>query len=149
MKNVIVFIVGILLLSSCKDEDVISQNFNPYLDKFVNECAIRGIDYNANNKQIVIEFVKDLRHEPSNNLRVAGLGGSNKDKIYMYFDIDSWHSKSDSDREVLFLHEAGHAFFGYDHDLNIIMKTNAVKYDLYKSNRTEMLNEFFGTPNFN
>jgi hypothetical protein len=142
MKNLLIIIASFTLFS-CQifEKDIVPNDFSKYLDTYIIEASNRGVDYNPNNLKIEIKFEKDLYVGATKAAGSAQRIGNKK--LVIKIDTNWWNENDINNREVLMFHEFGHGFLDLRHNENIIMKTNKSKYETFKENRKEVIDDFF------
>lgn len=122
MKSLIQFTFMLFLMSialSCTEDDATSDypDLTNYLDRFEQEAAKLGYDFDLSKVQAV--YVDEIK---INDQTYCGYGYSNYDGAGLRrIEISkssacNWASKTDIERENLFFHEIGHAFLQRSHD---------------------------------
>lgn len=145
MKNIIIVLLSFICLSSCQmfeGQKDVSPEFAKYIDYYIEQASIRGIDFNPDNKIYTVELVRNIQHSQGS---VNGTAKRTKHRIIISVEANFWENASEESKQLLILHEAGHGFLNYDHEQGKIMGTNPSKYIdfLYDEFKLLMLNEFF------
>lgn len=138
----LIFIIPFCACSSFIDEQVYSvePELQPYYDMFLTEALNRGYDYYG--ADVIIKFGDFEDRMGASHQRNDGVKRIEISKPW-------WdkYKKHPNVYEATFMHEMGHAFLYRDHvsDCNSLMSTGVnCKYENYKHNKAEMLNELFG-----
>ncbi|HEX6892102.1 MAG TPA: hypothetical protein VF141_15450 [Chryseolinea sp.] len=116
LRYVLLTLIG---LSSCSEDQEMSEypDLKIYLDRFEQEAGKLGYDFDLS--KIQVAYVDEVK---VNNNTYCGYGYSNYDGAGMRrIEISksnycNWAGKSDIEKENLFFHEIGHAFFLRAHD---------------------------------
>lgn len=111
--------IPIFLSISCKDtnEYRVNDEFAPYVQKFIDEAALRGKTYDFEKTGLIIEFA-NLDND------VAGLCHY-EDPIRIQIDKDYWNALQGTEgeelmKEDLIFHEMGHGILGRKHINDIL-----------------------------
>jgi len=111
--------IPIFLSISCKDtnEYRVNDEFTPYVQKFIDEAALRGKTYDFEKTGLIIEFA-NLDND------VAGLCHY-EDPIRIQIDKDYWNALQGTEgeelmKEDLIFHEMGHGILGRKHINDIL-----------------------------
>ncbi len=96
--------LSFLLCGGCEKEGIgIRSEFQPYVDRFVEEGAMRGYTIDFSQSPISIRYQRvedDTRH------------GSCRGNHTIEINRDAWADMSDNEREGLIFHELGHCTLG-------------------------------------
>lgn len=133
---------SILLLASCMSSimddplKVIDPELEPYYQMFLDEAQLRGHDFSRANVEILFKPLEGLN------------GHASKREGYILIEIDPipWSNNGPIFKEVLMMHEFGHAFLYREHsdDCSSVMKVlDNCRYTYYENNRTKALDELF------
>ncbi len=138
------------ILVSCQKEvqGNISDEISPYMDKFIEEGELRGlnIEINYNNLSASVSAISD-----------SGVIGqcvsySNEHQEILISE-DFWNSATELNKEFLVFHELGHCILGRSHDdstdnsgrcISIMNSGSSRCRDLYNStSRSDFIDELF------
>lgn len=114
MKKIIYFILFIFVGCNHVDENLYNVDplIQPYLDNFYSIASSKyGDNFNRTNLLIMVEYGLADQFNSDGLTTLRSNGGQRQ----IEFDLDFWQSASESERQVLTLHEFGHAFLGRIH----------------------------------
>ncbi|MCB0601157.1 MAG: hypothetical protein KDC28_08015 [Saprospiraceae bacterium] len=106
-----------VFISCHKDEvHVIDARVQPYLDRFLTEGEIRGVDIDVDAFGLDAR-VENILSSSSNGGRVLGYCDMAKSENHIVvFDAGYWSGATDLEKELLVFHELGHCLLGRQHD---------------------------------
>lgn len=98
-------------ISDIRTPDLIDDKYEPYVDRFLEEAAQRGLSYDIS-RLTVVEGVTDPEF--------CGYGwwdyeGSGNQRIEISEEVWCWDERNDMEREILMFHELGHAILARPH----------------------------------
>lgn len=117
----LLFLLG-LFFTGCEKEDEVPQetqlpDLDEYLERFEAEAAKRGYDFDLSAIQTVYRNKIEVGDVPYCGYGYWSYQGTGQRRIEISESgICNWKNISDIERENLFFHEIGHAFFNRSHD---------------------------------
>jgi len=116
----------------------IDKDIYPFYETFIEEGLSRGQDFSK--RDVFIRF--------SNDIEGIGRSYNRYDHVSdVLINENKWYKNSDVFKEVLIMHELGHAFLGRSHEndcYSVMIENEVCKYSNYMEHREEMLDELFG-----
>ncbi len=109
-------LIGFLALNACKKDDVymVPDVIQPYIDEFIRQGALRGIDITIND--LIVLFENDLEVDGVDAAGVCQFG-SKKSTPTIKLDSTSVNWKANlASREQLVFHELGHCILDRGHE---------------------------------
>ena len=105
--NLLMVVICLVVLSSCKKEDqnlsVIEPDFKEFVDRFVTEAYTRNIKIDVS--KLKVTYGDTLKYN-------CGYGMPND----VVIKSSCWENLSESSKEIFIFHEFGHALLGRIHD---------------------------------
>ncbi|GEM_PF-201291 len=109
--NLIFLVTGLVFTVSCQDDDStvadVDPAFGPYLEEFIEEAAMRGVDVTERLEQISIVF------GPTQFLFWDGQCNQEENRITI--NPLSWQNNDPAQNKLTLFHELGHCLLGRDH----------------------------------
>ena len=110
-------------LSACKEVEVPApvqppdenQELRTFLDRFTDEAAARGVVVDFSNTDAIFVDNITFNGRPFCGLGRRATSAEGRNQIQISRQSGCWDSRSDLEKENLFFHEIGHAFFGRPH----------------------------------
>ncbi len=104
----------LFLLLGCQQETQyrVDPMIKPYLENFYEIASSHGINFDRSNLVIITEYGLNSQLHYVGLTTIQSNGGQRQ----IEFDLEFWEKSDESVREVLTLHEFGHAFLGRSHN---------------------------------
>lgn len=136
MRSIVLFFL-FLVTTTCKKEDdpiqKIYSDFQEYVDRFAMEGSLRGVNVD----------LRSLTAIYSDTLKWY-CGYAAKNGISISLSPNCWKDQTDSNKEILFFHEMGHAVLNRSHDNSLLpngdyktMMLGGNQFDLYSEDSPE------------
>jgi hypothetical protein len=112
-----------LFFLACQDDDEDSAlpDLTIYLDRFEEEARQRGYDLDLSDVEVAYVDEIEINGEPFCGRGYSNYNGNGTRRIEISTaDFCGWQERSDTERENLFFHEIGHAFFNRGHDESLL-----------------------------
>ena len=102
------FILLVISCSTDSDQPIysVSEEFEPYVTKFIQEGANRGFNLSINN--LIMEFGEPDKEEYCGECIYAPKDPTVQRRIIINANSDCWALETEQSREVLVFHELGH-----------------------------------------
>jgi hypothetical protein len=135
MKKILNIAIVVAVAFSCskdKDPNTIEAEFQPFVDSFNREAASRN--RTVNEAGLIVGFV-----DQSEIQNYCGYGTFDPPHVKISTNANCWSQKTDTDKEILFFHEMGHAVLRRVH-INDTLPNGDYKSMMFDGNQFNLYN---------